>query len=484
MSSDFEFIPLRLTPLSPIHIGTGEDLSWLGTCLDIAKGQVIRYRSEDLVQSLPQQARTRLDNLGKRALEPSLSVVDFIIEVQQFLKNNIDVARHARSSVSAIAPRLLKRMDEMTGVRRRTTTAPSDTIAAIAIAEAMIDPRSGGACIAGSGVKGALRTAWLDRLAGTMTANLDWKEYQRQLLGGTFDQDPFSQVMVEDFRPSNVENTAIVVARNTKRVSKPGRRQELPVQVAAIVPGSAVDFRGALRSKPRSGGPKSISPKELLRQCHVYHSSHWREQRDDLVHHVPEWWHHAMDRLVERTDLQDNSCLIRIGKFATAESKTTRDRKIKVGVSRSESDRPHGTTFWLSGDHGDEQGLPFGWALLDLGNELQTDLPSMFHRNLPWQAIAGISTGTVERHASNVNVEGPSAESDTPSGKLVGQFETLLKRNQLSFDLLRADLKRAQTWSASDKAILFSWISSRYRDFPFIKRHQYRLIDELLAKLK
>ena len=60
----------------------------------------------------------------------------------------------------------------------------------------------------------------------------------------------------------------------------------------------------------------------------------------------------------------------------------------------------------------------------------------------------------------------------------------LLQKNQLSFDLLRADLKRAQAWSAADREELSAWISSRYREFSFIKRHQHPSIEELLAKLK
>jgi hypothetical protein len=106
-----------------------------------------------------------------------------------------------------------------------------------------------------------------------------------------------------------------------------------------------------------------------------------------MKNHAPRWWLDAMGEIVKTP----NIALIRLGKFATAESKTTRDRNIAVRVAKNGPPdwRKEGTTFWLAGDDKDDGGIPFGWALLEWqdGPTSATALVDSFSRSAPWAEL-------------------------------------------------------------------------------------------------
>ncbi|TXG83035.1 MAG: hypothetical protein E6R12_09865 [Sphingomonadales bacterium] len=461
----FERLPLRLIPLSPIHVGTGEVLNWTEAVVDAEHRQILRFRPEDLAAGLPASERAKLDKLGEYALRDDFEVARFIGQAQQFLKSNIRQLRRISYSRSAITADLARDLDSRTGVSR-SATANCGTVQALEISEAMLDPRSGRPMLAGSGIKGALKTAWLDYIS------------PRQLPG--FHEDPFSQIMLEDFISGPAASTAILIANNVKRRPRAvgsAAPPSLPVKVVAIVPGPHAVFSGALRVRIRQSttGPTVIRPAELLKHCHDFHSALWRFHLPYMAHHAPSWWLQAIDSLLNEGPRSDLA-LVRVGKFCTAEAK-----RIRVRVSRSEHrDLGAGTTFWMAGDSEPRNRLPFGWALLLWG---ATPAPSIIERiatEHPWQTLLSRAVTTPAGDEQAV------AEQPTDDAALhpeLRNMQALFSQGSLHENYLKNELKRAQNYDSEKRSAVRDWVQQHYKQV-VPQKFKHKPIEDLLARLK
>ena len=105
MDDRFDRRLLRLTPISPIHCGSGEEFDWTTCILDKANGQVVEFDNSNL--DLPPTAAKRLADIGG-ALKPGVNPVPFIQNVQQFFKKEIGAVRRAQGVSHAILPKILK----------------------------------------------------------------------------------------------------------------------------------------------------------------------------------------------------------------------------------------------------------------------------------------------------------------------------------------------------------------------------------------
>ena len=402
MDDRFDRRLLRLTPISPIHCGSGEEFDWTTCILDKANGQVVEFDNSNL--DLPPTAAKRLADIGESALKPGVDPVPFIQNVQQFFKKEIGAVRRAQGVSHAILPKILNRLDELTGGARVDRTA----VQSLEIARAAADPRTGYPIVFGSGLKGALRTSWGYRHSPSTGKP-----------GGTFDKDPFSQICVEDFLVAAPVRTCVVVARNLKRIP-PGEGPS--IQVEAIVPHTAVAFNGGVRARrrSRSADPDALPWLELgalLQDVQDFHTIHWKEVRPAIRQHAEDWWFEAMDALVSGLGKPREACLVRLGKLCSAESKTIENRQISVRLSRRESViRKAGTTIWLAGDEKASKGLPFGWALLEpLDNEsLGAKLVEAFQSHAPWRDLKvevepKSDEARIGRHAPPTAASGPAA---------------------------------------------------------------------------
>jgi hypothetical protein len=218
----------------------------------------------------------------------------------------------------------------------------------------------------GSSLKGMLRTAWLDSLAKDNNRQDDdiRQSYQKKLLDyGSVDQDPFRQIKVADAYSKNPLANVVLEAANYGRRSDEAK---LPVYLEAMVPLPDMALQGELR-RHTSDTLDPISLPELLKQAHHFHMEHWQLLGLDKHPSCAPWWSTAMRELLPQLALERRAILLRVGKLATAESKTTRHRNIKVKIGAEFKNLAHGTTFWLAGDRDDQQRLPFGWLLLEFG---------------------------------------------------------------------------------------------------------------------
>ncbi|MFN3854223.1 MAG: RAMP superfamily CRISPR-associated protein [Phreatobacter sp.] len=490
-----DLLPIRLWLLSPLHIGSGADLNWLSATIDLKSGTLLRFDPTRI------PAGSRLANgmqaIGKQALElpPAANehqVSNLIKRFQQQLKGSLSDLASAATGMSFVAPNIAEHLAQRIGLTGHAgATDQRNIIQSLNIAEIALDVRTGRPAIPGSTLKGALRTAWLDSLAQKPDhpgqGVEKGKEYEEKLLGGSFGEDPFSHVAVEDLRVPETMTSAIVAAVNVKR--QPGARQGqsvLPIQVAAALP-SLEPSCGSLRKvrrAPDETGSSTPNLKELLAACHSFHQGLWAAHQPQLKQLASSWWVKAMEETLRVIAPQRGLALVRLGKFGTAEAKTTRDRSIRVKVARDgHKSLPAGTTFWLAGDRDDRNGVPFGWAVLAWGDADPPQLPVLqaFGETKPW---SGLMKPAQRPAPSGRSASAPSAGpmSLSEGQQALERLKMLLENRKLSGDYVKNELKRAAEWSQEDRTVLRDWVKANLVTIE-PQRFKHKPILELLGKL-
>lgn len=370
---------LRLTPLTPIHIGCGIDFEPTNYVIDDG---VLYHFDPAQVPLKPQDRKALIDAANdKRA---ALSCI------QGFFHDRRDTyAAHARQAVAVAAGVAEQHSQRIRQIAQREANG-RNVINLLEIERTMHHPHSGIPYLPGSSLKGAMRTAWLDqinqgrsRLADDRNAN----GMEKRLLDGSFHTDPFRLIDVADAGASGVVSKVYFSTNHKKRqVFKDG--MELTGKGPAtrrecLVGGQHAALTGELRFDTLPGQSRSdkvpgqrIEPKALAAACNRYYVQRLEkllallEQRGFAG---PEWCTGARRLLAalrpafERGD----AFLLRVGRHSGAESVTldgVRDIRIMQGRGMPARFADEATTVWLAAERenitrGDL--LPFGWLLVE-----------------------------------------------------------------------------------------------------------------------
>ena len=208
---------LDLTPLSPIHIGSGEDMDPTGYVLD--GDALYEFSPSTLAALLDEADRNRLLGLvagtqGERALT---AVRTFLFERRDGL-----VAQASRAMRAA--PGVRELYEQRIGTVAQTETK---AINKLEIERTFSHPDTRTPILPGSSLKGAIRTALLDRKNdGRDREDRERsRDLQQRLFGyDRFETDPMRLVHVEDAMGSDgratddlTADTTIVFAVNRKK---------------------------------------------------------------------------------------------------------------------------------------------------------------------------------------------------------------------------------------------------------------------------
>ena len=392
---------LDLTPLSPIHIGSGEDMDPTGYVLD--GDALYEFSPSTLAALLDEADRNRLLGLvagtqGERALT----------EVRTFLFERRDGLVAQASRAVRAAPGVRDLYEQRIG-----TVAQAETraINKLEIERTFSHPDTRAPILPGSSLKGAIRTALLDR--ENDGRDLERKErsleprqrspelQQRLFAYRGFETDPMRLVHVEDAMSSGdfatndlAADTAIAFAVNRKKrkiTSKDGgeirsqAEQKGPYQTLEVVPALRWRaFRGGLRLH-RTDMHNRRMPRTDLRwtaadiagACNRFYRRHFARETEALRERslLDERWYDTVqglmaEGLAERLD-SNRAFLLRVGRHSGAESVTldgVRDIRIKTPGDQEDRFEEEATTWWLASERIDASSglLPFGWVLVEM----------------------------------------------------------------------------------------------------------------------
>ena len=332
---------IKLKPLSPIHIGTGEAYEPMNYVIDADKdGKDYMYVFDEFefVKGLDDKSK---EEFGK--IVSNLSG-EALFALQKFIKDKSALAKKKSFQKILVSPKVAKEYREKIGRAVQKEGGGKKVINHLIIETTFISPNLKKAIIPGSSLKGAIATAFGEMLY-KKARNYDTKEY-------------FSNFSVAD---SNVIQShtfvadAVNIRRNRASKDDDGGKG-VKVRYEAI--NSKSEFETVFTIE---NGKFNI--KELITACNSHYMPIFASQ---FSYKTDEFTRKALsDKFIEKYEnlkLADNQFLLRVGKHSGARAVTVDGvRKIKImkGGGKYSIEKEE-TMTWLINKQ------PFGWLLCEI----------------------------------------------------------------------------------------------------------------------
>jgi CRISPR-associated protein Csm5 len=395
---------IALTPLSPIHIGSGEDFE--PTNYVIENG--VLYGFDPSRANLPENLQKDLGRLGLNA--DLLGIQNFFITNKKFFtacaKTLIPVVRGlANDYVNKI------------GKPQQTSANGNRVVNQLFIQRTFVNSHMDAPVIPGSSFKGALRTTILDRLNNRNPAlsnesrdesggGLVMENRILKIEKSEFSVSPFRLFKVADLMPSYDVARQVVFAINRKKKSTIDSKSGLE-KVGGPSTRNEVISHGQYRafsSEISLYDIDDVTPSLLdgmaphvsrrlndLRAIAIDSNNYYFDLLTSELRMLasrgfanPEWIKQIQDLLDGDLKLRmqkGDVFLVRLGRYTGAESKTIDGmRRIKIPQEKDVAKRYVTTSYtvWLTGNTGDQADrgqFPFGWAIVEINP--QADLPQL-----------------------------------------------------------------------------------------------------------
>ena len=376
---------LYLTPLSPLHLGTGEDY------------EPTNYVIEDGVLYVFDPAQAVLTPLQRTELLETAKRGD-ITAIQSYFKKHLQIFADCAYKAIGVSKALEQQYQQRLGKIANREQSGKKVNNNLEIECTAINPLNHQPYIPGSAFKGCLRTAVLERLSrpGDAPDSRKATQYENSLLG-SFASDGLRLLKTADFMPVGNIATQIQYATNhkKKKVIKDGREVKgkgVTGRRETIQHGQYRTFTASctlqklllahnpLIKQPDKSLPKvSTQPQslqQLAQDANRYHLLRFKTESQLLDERglvAPDWLastRQLLDELLPQLN-SGNIMLVRLGKHGGAESKTLNGLaqiKIMQGKGQKTTIEQQTKTVWLAAQaEAETHGLlPFGWALVEI----------------------------------------------------------------------------------------------------------------------
>ncbi|MFU2075226.1 RAMP superfamily CRISPR-associated protein [Gallibacterium anatis] len=354
---------IYLTPLSPIHIGCGEDFEPTNYVID----KNVLYHFDPSNLCLLKEKRDELLNLAKQ---------DDLLKIQKFFKKNVASAKSFSHYLANVANGVADSWEKKIGNVAQyegSGKGIKEVISALAIERTSYLPYENNAYIPGSSFKGTLVTAFLD-LEHKKDGNprLENKVNLIKKYNGEFKESEFRTVKFGDFIPQKEISSKIYFCINLKK--KPNEKgilgKGISLKREAILAGQYRAFQSNLslwENKYKQKMPYQIN--RIFDILNKYYVPIFEEECENLISNkvIDRQWVARIRALLN----ENKTALIRLGKNG-ADSKILRSKntaQIKIMLGKGESTKKdRSSTLWLAGNNERQSNdlLPFGWALLEI----------------------------------------------------------------------------------------------------------------------
>ncbi|WKZ15875.1 MAG: type III-A CRISPR-associated RAMP protein Csm5 [Candidatus Jettenia caeni] len=386
-------LKVRLHIMSPVHIGCDDVYEPTSFAIDEKKGKLIEFDPMDFIKSLSPRDKQEFTRI---CMEGNISS---IVKLYNFISN-----KKPRGREIDISNSLITHYGKVKKLSTNNEREIRQELNQFSISRTAYNPHNNLPYIPGSSIKGALRTAYLSKLITDTKVSACWniylqkgelkteqdtyrfigknkvaKRFEKDLLGGEFENDPFRMVKPSDFLPVGDIKTKIVYAVNKKKSTsslKPGKEKDTIPQILEAIQEGTI-FEGTIciqQPEQKSDIKKSILAKELLTATHDFYKKIVNEE-DDITHNIGAG-RIVVNRIVGKfNDKQRgvSAYLLRIGRHSGAEAVTiegNRYIKIMQGKSKPPKFLNHATTIWLASESSkpsSNNGLvPFGWVAMEI----------------------------------------------------------------------------------------------------------------------
>lgn len=392
---------LALTPLSPIHIGCGEDFEPTNYVIE----QGLLYGFDPSRATLTDLQRNKLGEVARRGS---------LAGIQAFFRDNAAAFKPHAQVVMPVAKGVASQYEKRLGEAANWEATGRPVFNQLEIERHVFTGALQQPFIPGTSFKGALRTAWLDDLNGErIPRDVEYKHngeaksttrMETTLLGGDFQTSPLRLLKVADLMPVREPEREVLFAVNRKRRA-PKEGESPPKGVTArkdcVLPGQYRLFQAGVtlpalltHTGATDGKGKPITPQRnrlntsggvdvqrLAQQSNTYHQQRLRRELAvldgrGLVN--PDWKRGIETLLAPGSELGQKlaagqAFLIRLGRYGGADNKTLSGEGVaSIKIMGAKGEKPTfesaTKTVWLAAQYETDQKhlIPFGWAVVEI----------------------------------------------------------------------------------------------------------------------
>lgn len=375
-----------------MHIGCGED--YYPTNYVIDDGLLHHFSEEGLLCALTIAEKNGLAKLAEEQNENGIKKLqEFIFDKREKLQFQ---ATHSVPLSKELETFYQSRIGK-TSQRENNGRAVNNQLA---IARHAFNPYNQTPYVAGSSIKGAIRTALLNALNDGEKMRFDSnrdaprgenEKLQKQLLGyqaisdnpaKDIKGDPLRLLKISDATYANAENLHSAEIRfAVNRKNKPSKFEAKGLnQLLECLPANrshSLNFDLTFLANPNERARWSL--RDICLACNEFFVPQLQQELEMLqsLNLCNKEWAQGLEQLLNNELTQafreHKAFLLRIGQHGGAESNTLEGvRHIKImqgkGNAPKYTDKP--TTVWLVANHKDQQQdlLPFGWVLVEMGD--------------------------------------------------------------------------------------------------------------------
>ena len=398
---------LHLTPLSPLHIGCGEDFEPTNYVIDDG----LLYGFDPSRAALNDLQRKQLTDVARRGS---------LAGIQRFFRDHAAAFKPHAYVVMPVCAGVEEKYKETIGKAANIEASGKPVFNKQEIERHVYTGALQQPFIPGTSFKGALRTAWLDDLNAEQrpqeNTSRSTTAMEKRLLGGDFQTSPLRLLKVADLMPTREPEREVLFAVNRKKREVLGRDGQ-PLQpkgiaarkdcvlhgqyrlfVADVTLPALLQHVGASDNKGKPATPQAqqlnahgaVDMRKLARQSNAYHLQRLRRELAvldgrGLVH--PTWKNSINLVLLAQGTLgkklaTGDAFLVRIGRYGSADSKTLTGEgvasiKIMGGKGQPPTFESTTKTVWLAAQTENDQKhlIPFGWAVVEI--DPQGDCPEL-----------------------------------------------------------------------------------------------------------
>lgn len=397
---------LALTPLSPIHIGCGEDFEPTNYVID----EGVLYGFDPSRAVLSEGQKSKLMDVANRAS---------LLGIQKFFKDNAEIFKAQADTLIPVSSGVASVYEQRVGRAANVEASGNQVFNQLFIERTMHTGRESQPYIPGSSFKGAIRTAMLDHLNLERKPSRDdnvqkgTPKLEARLLGhgdepNKFERSPLRLLKVADLMPAaHCEPARRVMFGVNRRKRKPLDENEPPPkgisarkecilhgQYRAFVADAVLPSLDPHNDRKTTPAPelRPVDFKAIAKQSNAYNQTRLRHEMSVLDGRglVNPAWRQSIELLMAGTlgkKLNSGDAfLIRLGRYGGAESKTLSGEGVasikimgaRVGGKQEFTFESSTKTAWLAAEFETDQKhlLPFGWAVVEI-DPMDGDLPEL-----------------------------------------------------------------------------------------------------------
>ena len=450
-TNTLESVNLHITPLSPVHIGTGEDYEPTNYVME--DGALFAFDSDIASRVLTEKQRKDLLDMVSK---PTRRGEDMIKQVQNFFYNNRKPLAAASSHFLPVSAGVFDLYQKRVGQYANRESGGKSVVNKLEIQRTFFNPYCQQPLIPGSSIKGAIRTALLDTINGGKPLQQvedrrtqKWRkennlELQERLMQGKFATDPMRLVNVGDasYQTTNLFGSEVrfAVDRKKKEVLKDGKSVQSQAEaknlyqlLECLPPLRYRNFGGLLsvqdlldmRGKGIPAQELRWTMQDIVTACNNFYYPRFEIEMKVLQErrYLDPEWEATIGSILRGGTFQRMKAgkvfLLRVGRHSGAESVTlngVRSIKILEGKGadgkQTSSYQSEAKTVWLAANTDKDRSgmLPFGWVLVELDDTPDAELQTLLQ---PWQDKDNDLQASLARSSTcSPAVESPIAKGD------------------------------------------------------------------------